>query len=96
MNRVAIIKNVAEYMASKGKFLSMSEYSRQKDVPCNAMNLRKAFGSWSRIQLLVRCNHPTLWNSMLKGIPTTTVEPVVEKKTTKPAKKKTAVKKDAK
>lgn len=82
-------------MAGKGKFYSMNDYQRAKDVPANFWMLRKTFGSWSRVQLLIRTNHPELFSKMQKGIPTE-VTPVVEKKTAKPAKKKTAVKKDTK
>jgi len=95
MNKPAIIKNLAEWMAERGKFYSMNEYQRAKDAPANFQMLRRLFGSWSRVQLLVRVNHPELYSKMQKGIPTK-VEPVVEKKTAKPAKKKTAVKKDTK
>jgi|11_taG_2_1085331.scaffolds.fasta_scaffold00166_19 hypothetical protein len=94
MNKVAIIKSMAEWMGEKGKFYSMNEYQRAKDVPANFWMLRKQFGSWSRIQLLIRTNHPELFSKMNKGI-STKVTPVVEKKTAKPA-KKAAVKKDTK
>lgn len=102
MNKPAIIKNLAEWMAERGKFYSMNEYQRAKDAPANFQMLRRLFGSWSRVQLLVRVNHPELYSKMQKGIPykvAPVVEKktaVVEKKTAKPAKKKTAVKKDTK
>tara|TARA_R100001510_G_C7482018_1_gene93605 strand:+ start:74 stop:355 length:282 start_codon:yes stop_codon:yes gene_type:complete len=91
MNRVAILKQISEYMVKKGKFLSMNEYMQEKDTPANFYLVRKLWGSWSRLKQLMRSNHPDLWAAMESG--EGLVEPVVEKKTTKPAKKK-AVKKE--
>ena len=92
MNRVAILKQISEYMVKKGKFLSMNEYMQEKDTPANFYMVRKLWGSWARLKQLMRNNHPDLWAKMESGEGLVT-EPVVEKKTTKPAKKK-AVKKE--
>lgn len=94
MNRPKILKDVSEFMAKQGKFLSMHEYQRAEGTPANFYLLRKLWGSWSRIKTLMKVNHPDLWEAMEKGT-YSAPEPVVEKKAAKPAKKQ-AVKKEEK
>tara|TARA_B100001939_G_C16788134_1_gene550100 strand:- start:552 stop:836 length:285 start_codon:yes stop_codon:yes gene_type:complete len=94
MNRVAILKQISEYMVKKGKFLSMNEYKAETDAPANFYMVRKLWGSWARLKQLMRSNHPDLWAQMEAGTGLA-AEPVVETKAAKPAKKK-AVKKEEK
>lgn len=86
MNKKAILDKVANYMGSKGKFLSQDEYKRAKDKPINFLALKRTWRSWARLKQLIEVNYPGIYDKK--------VEEVKPKKSTKPVVKKTAVKKE--
>ena len=75
-----------EYFKAKGKILSIEEYKAAEDAPMRFMVAKRAFGSWARMQQMLKTagfNEA----SMGKSTPST-----MDKPKAKPAPKK-AVKK---
>lgn len=51
--RTAIIEQVGNYFASKGKTMSLEEYKTQEDAPIRFQLIKRSIGSWSRLLNMV-------------------------------------------
>ena len=60
-NKKAILKQLADYFAEKGKVLSVNEYKAADDRPMRYMVAKRPFGSWSRMQSMIKVNFPEQW-----------------------------------
>jgi len=54
MNRPQVLKVLMEYFKKKGKILSIDEYKAAEDVPMRFMVAKRAFGSWARMQQMMK------------------------------------------
>jgi hypothetical protein len=52
--RSKAVEVLAEYFDSKGEILSPTEYRRQKDTPIRPQQVKRVFGTWSRMEKIVR------------------------------------------
>jgi hypothetical protein len=59
-NKKAVLKDLADYFAKKG-MLSPSEYKAADDAPMRYMVAKRPFGSWVRMQGMIRINFPDQW-----------------------------------
>lgn len=72
------LKLVAEYFASKGRYMDYAEYKQQTDAPVSAAMLKRvAGGSWKRVQQRIEKFFPELAAQIAAG-------PVVEEVVVKP------------
>ena len=62
-NKKAILQELADYFAEKGKVLSVTEYKAADDRPMRYMVAKRPFGSWSRMQSMLRRNFPEQWEA---------------------------------
>ena len=60
-NKKAILKQLADYFAEKGMMMTPSEYKEADDAPIRYMVAKRPFGSWARMQSMVRTNFPDQW-----------------------------------
>ena len=60
-NKRAILKQMADYFAEKGSMLTPTEYKAADDAPIRYMVAKRPFGSWARMQGMVRSNFPDQW-----------------------------------
>ena len=60
-NKRAILKTMADYFAEKGSMLTPTEYKEADDAPVRYMVAKRPFGSWARMQSMVRSNFPDQW-----------------------------------
>ena len=60
-NKKAILKQLADYFAEKGMMMTPSEYKEADDAPIRYMVAKRPFGSWARMQGMVRSNFPDQW-----------------------------------
>ena len=51
--KTKLIEDLKEYFASKGKFLTYSEYISEGDAPYRAQIVKRHVGTWARLQRLV-------------------------------------------
>lgn len=51
--KTKLIEDLKEYFASKGKFLTYSEYISEGDAPYRAQIVKRHIGTWARLQRLV-------------------------------------------
>jgi len=93
-NRKAILNQLADYFADKG-MLTPSEYKMASDAPMRYMLAKRPFGSWTRMQGMIKSNFPNQWAKAM-GVEATA--PVVEEapKVAAPKKAATAAPKKAK
>ncbi len=63
-NKKAQLKQLADYFAEKGKFMSAAEYKAADDVPMRFTIAKRPFGSWSRVGSMIRTNFPEQWEAM--------------------------------
>jgi hypothetical protein len=54
MNRPQVLKVLMEYFEKKGKILSIEEYKAAEDVPMRFMVAKRAFGSWARMEQMIK------------------------------------------
>ena len=80
-NKKAILKQLADYFADNG-MMTPTEYKAADDTPMRYMVAKRPFGSWARMQNMLKVNFPDQWAKANKE------EVVVEKP--KPAPKKAA------
>jgi hypothetical protein len=74
--RGLVLQQVAEYFASKGRYMSYEEYKGQTDTPVSAAVLKRAIGgSWKRAEARIEKYFPELAAKIASG---PVVEPVVE------------------
>ncbi len=60
-NKRAILKQMADYFAEKGSMLTPTEYKAADDAPIRYMVAKRPFGSWVRMQGMIRSNFPDQW-----------------------------------
>jgi hypothetical protein len=61
-NKKAILEDLANFFAEQGKVLSPSEYKALSDIaPVRYQVARRPFGSWARIQQMIKFNFPDQW-----------------------------------
>jgi hypothetical protein len=60
-NKKAILKQLADYFAGKGMMMNPSEYKAANDAPIRYMVAKRPFGSWARMQGMVKVNFPDQW-----------------------------------
>ena len=85
-NKKAILETLADYFAEKGLIMTPAEYKMQEDAPIRYMAAKRPFGSWARMQSMLKVNFPGQWAKA-------TEEVVVEKPKPAPKKAKAAPKK---
>jgi len=60
-NKKAVLLQLAEYFAKKGSMMSPAEYKAADDAPMRFIVAKRPFGSWARMQAMVKANHLDLW-----------------------------------
>jgi hypothetical protein len=87
-SKKVVLQQLAEYFAKKGQMMSPIEYKAAEDAPIRFIVAKRPFGSWSRMQQMMKVNFPAEWEKA------TTVAPTPAPKVAAPkAKAKTAPKK---
>ena len=71
-NKKAILEELADYFAEKGKILSVTEYKAADDTPIRYMVAKRPFGSWSRMQSMLKINFPEQWEKTQSPAPAPT------------------------
>lgn len=86
------LEQLARYFESKGKVLNIKEYKESGDVPIRFAQVKRIFGSWTRLEQMVRVNYPDIFDNsgIVKAKPASKVAP----KPKEVAKKPETVKKD--
>lgn len=51
--RKKVLEQLAKYFAKKGKILNITEYKAQDDAPIKFRNVKRIFGSWSRLEQIL-------------------------------------------
>ena len=74
-NKKAILKQLADYFADKGQMMSPVEYKAAEDAPIRYMTAKRPFGSWSRMQGMMKVNFPEQWEKANKVKSTPAVKP---------------------
>ncbi len=59
-NKKAVLLQLAEYFADKG-MMTPAEYKAADDAPIRFMIAKRPFGSWARMQAMIKANHLDLW-----------------------------------
>ena len=67
-NKKAILKQLADYFAING-IMTPSEYKMQEDAPIRYMAAKRPFGSWARMQSMLKVNFPDQWAKANKEAP---------------------------
>ena len=83
-NKKAILKQLADYFAEKGKVLSVNEYKAADDRPMRYMVAKRPFGSWSRMQSMLKVNFPEQWEKTQAPAPAPTPAPKAAPKNAAP------------
>ena len=68
-NKKAILKQLADYFADKGKMMTPAEYKAMEDKPIRFMVAKRPFGSWARMQGMVKVNFPKQWEKAMSVTP---------------------------
>jgi len=68
-NKKAILKQLADYFADKGKMMSPVEYKAADDVPIRYAVAKRPFGSWARMQGMIKVNFPAEWEKAMSITP---------------------------
>ena len=56
------LKQIADYMAKKGKVLTLAEYNAETDTPIRSVMVKRIFGgSWARMEGMLKVNYPDLY-----------------------------------
>ena len=87
-NKKAVLLQLAEYFADKG-MMTPAEYKAAEDAPIRFMVAKRPFGSWARMQGMIKANHPTLWMKAQGSAP---AAPAPEPKVAPKSKPKVAAK----
>jgi hypothetical protein len=93
-NKKAILNQLADFFAEKG-MMTPSEYKAADNAPMRYMLAKRPFGSWTRMQGMIKSNFPNQW---AKAMGVEAAAPVVEEapKVAAPKKAATAAPKKAK
>lgn len=84
-NKKAILKQLADYFADKGKMMTPAEYKAAEDMPIRFMVAKRPFGSWARMQGMVKANFPEQWAKANKVVETPAPKAAAPKAKAKPA-----------
>ena len=74
-NKKAILNQLADYFAKNG-MMTPSEYKVAEDAPMRYMAAKRPFGSWARMQGMIKSNFPDQW---AKAMGVEAPAPAVEK-----------------
>jgi len=74
-NRKAVLEQLANYFADKGQMMSPTEYKTAVDAPIRFIVAKRPFGSWSRMQGMIRTNFPAQWEKANKIAPAPAIKP---------------------
>ena len=88
-NKKAILKQLADYFADKGKMMTPAEYKAMEDKPIRFMVAKRPFGSWARMQGMIRANFPAQW-AVANKLPIAEAEPAPKPAAAPKAKAKVA------
>jgi len=86
-NKKAVLNKLADYFADKGRMMSPAEYKAAQDAPIRFMVAKRPFGSWARMQSMIKVNFPAKWEKANK-IVATPAPAAAPKAKAKPAKSK--------
>ena len=65
-NRKAVLEQLANYFADKGQMMSPEEYKAATDAPVRFIVAKRPFGSWARMQGMIKANFPQQWEKANK------------------------------
>ena len=65
----AVLEQLANYFAKKGQMMSPTEYKAADDAPIRFIVAKRPFGSWARMQQMVKSNFPAQWEKANKLAP---------------------------
>ena len=84
-NKKAVLKQLADYFASKGQIMSPAQYKTAVDAPIRYIVAKRPFGSWSRMQQMMQVTFPfpEQWEKANKVAPTVTPKVAAPKKVAK-------------
>tara|TARA_R110002110_G_scaffold289705_2_gene504101 strand:+ start:663 stop:947 length:285 start_codon:yes stop_codon:yes gene_type:complete len=82
-NKKAVLKQLADYFASKGQIMSPAQYKTAVDAPIRYAVAKRPFGSWSRMQQMIQVSFPEQWEKANKVAPTVTPKVAAPKKVAK-------------
>ena len=58
------LKQISDYMAKKGKVLTLAEYNAETDTPIRSVMVKRIFGgSWARMEGMLKVAYPELYES---------------------------------
>ena len=69
-NKKAVLEQLANYFADKGQMMSPTEYNAESDAPIRYAVAKRPFGSWSRMQGMIKVNLPEQWDKANKVVAT--------------------------
>lgn len=78
MTKTKLVNDLREYFASKGKFLSYNEYIEAEDAPYRIQIIKRAVGSWARLEKMVGMAPVAVAPVEAAKAPEPVAEPVVE------------------
>jgi hypothetical protein len=52
--RTKVVNLLTDYFETKGGVMTLREYDKQGDAPIRSMRVRQIFGSWNRMENIVR------------------------------------------
>ena len=88
MNKKKILKTLADYFAKKGAMMTPAEYKAAEDAPIRFIVAKRPFGSWSRMQQMMKVNFPAEWEKATAPAPAPKVAAPKAKAKTAPKKAK--------
>ena len=91
-NRKAILKTLADYFADKGQMMSPAEYKEAADAPMRFIVAKRPFGSWARMQGMIKANYPEQWDKANQVVAAPAPKVAAPKAKAKPAATKKTVK----
>jgi len=94
-SKKVVLQQLANYFAKKGQMMSPIEYKAAEDAPIRFIVAKRPFGSWSRMQQMMKINFPAEWEKATAPAPAPkAAAPKAKAKAAAPkAKAKTAPKK---
>ena len=85
----AVLGQLADYFAKKGQMMSPIEYKAAEDAPIRFIVAKRPFGSWSRMQQMMKVNFPAEWEKATTVAPTPAPKAAAPKAKAKIVPKKT-------
>jgi hypothetical protein len=83
-NKKAILNQLADFFAEKG-MMTPSEYKAADNAPMRYMLAKRPFGSWTRMQGMIKSNFPNQWAKAMGVEAAPVVEEAPKVAATKPA-----------